>query len=217
MAKTTRRRRPTRTTVPSDYFDTGEPVRPAQRQFIDDLLRQRFVPENFNEQELLDRYNTNRIDKHGASALIDALRTLPRVYRGGRAAGRTADLPGVPPGRYCLCGGRNPEFYRVRHGEGQFDGWTYLDIQASNEFHPITSVGRARRVLEEINIDPKLAAVRYAQLLGKCFNCGRALTNRVSRKVGCGAICATKTGWYDEYTITLLEEAAQREGANHHE
>jgi hypothetical protein len=133
MAKTTRRRRPTQTTVPSDYFDTGEPVRPAQRQFIDDLLRQRFVPENFNEQELLDRYNTNRIDKHGASALIDALRTLPRVYRGGRAAG------------------------------------------------------------------------------------GRALTNRVSRKVGCGAICATKTGWYDEYTITLLEEAAQREGANHHE
>jgi hypothetical protein len=217
MAKTTRRR-PTRTTVPSGYLDTGEPVRPAQRQFIDDLLGQRFVPEDFSEQELLDRYNTNRIDKHGASTLIDALKALPRVYRGGRAAGRTADLPEVRAGRYCLYGAHGaPEFYRVRHGEGQFDGWTYLDIQASDEFHPITSVGRARRVLEEINTDPKRAAVRYSHLLGKCFNCGRSLTNRVSRKVGCGAICAEQTGWYDEYTIALLEEAAQREGTNHHE
>jgi hypothetical protein len=210
MTKTTRRR-PTRTTVPSGYLDTGEPVRPAQRQFIDDLLGQRFVPEDFSEQELLDRYNTNRIDRHGASALIDALKALPRVYRGGRAAGRTADLPSVPAGRYCIFGGTGSKarFYRIRHGKDQFDGWTYLDIQASDNFYPVTSVREARRILEEIQRDPKRAAKRYAHFLRKCYRCGRTLTNEVSRKVGCGATCAAKTGWYNSETIAMLEEAGE--------
>lgn len=205
------RRRMVRTTVPPDYLSQEEPIRPAQRQYIEGLIRERLVPDGFSDQDLLDRYQTDRIDGTGASSLIDALKALPRVYRGGRAAGRTADLPSVPAGRYCIFGGTGSKarFYRVRHGKDQFDGWTYLDIQASDNFYPVTSVREARRILEEIQRNPKGAAERYAHFLRKCYRCGRILTNEVSRKVGCGAICAAKTGWYNTETIAMLEEAGE--------
>jgi hypothetical protein len=201
-----------RTTVPPDYLDIGgEPIRSAQRNFIENLLEQREVPADFSSQDLLDRYREDRIDKDRASELIDALLVLPRVYRGGRAAGRTADLPEVPAGRYCIFGGpgSKAQFYRVRHGGGQYQGWTYLDSQISDDFYPVIGVGKARRILENINKDPKRAAERYSHLLGKCYRCGRTLTNTVSRHIGCGPICARKTGWYSSETIAMLEEAGE--------
>jgi hypothetical protein len=186
-------------------------MRPAQRTFVETLLEQRDVPPDFASQSLLDKFKEDKITRSEASVLIDALKALPRVYRGGRAAGRTADLPDVPEGRYCIFGGSGSaaQFYRVRRGSGQYEGWTYLDIQASDDFYPITNISRARRILEEINNDPMAAAVRYSHLLGKCFCCGRILTNKVSRKIGCGPICARKTGWFSQHVIAQLEAAGE--------
>lgn len=207
------RRQLARTSVPAGYLDSLDPMRRAQRNFIETLTEQRDVPPDFAHQSLLNKFKEDKITKAEASNLIDALKALPRVYRGGRAAGRTADLPDVPPGRYAIIDGqgKSPNFYRVRRGEGQFDGWTYLDIQASEDYYPITNIDKARRILKNINTDPRTAAVRYSQLLGKCFSCGRTLTNSVSREVGCGEICAVKTGWFDEYTIARLRAAGQQE------
>lgn len=203
------RRQPVRSKPPQEYFDSLDPMRPAQRDYIETLLSQRDVPPGFASEGLLDKFKEDKITRTEASSLIDALKALPRVHRLDRAAGRTADLPDVPEGRYCIFGGpgSSAQFFRVRRGKGQYEGWTYLDAQASDTFYPITNIGRARRILDQINKDPKKAAVRYSHLLGKCFKCGRILTNKVSRKVGCGAICAGRTGWFDQQIVRLLEEA----------
>jgi hypothetical protein len=77
-------------------------MRPAQREFIESLLEERDVPSGFRAQNLLDKFQRNKITNRNASELIDALRTLPRAYRGDYAAGRVVDLPNVPSGRYCI-------------------------------------------------------------------------------------------------------------------
>lgn len=160
MART--KRRPGRSTPPPDYL-LGEPIRPAQWQYIETLLGQRQVPDEFSAHTLLDKFHRDLLDKDSASDLIDALKALPRVFRGGRAAGRSADLPNVPPGRYCIFGGTGSkaQFYRVRYGSGQFEGWAYLDIQSDGGFYPVTSTAQARRILEAIQRDPQRAAERY--------------------------------------------------------
>lgn len=207
MAK--KRKKAARTQVPSSYLAVADPpASGAQRAYIERLLRERTIPETFEHWRMIQFFQENKLDKNSASILIDALSHLPRVYRGRRAAGRTADLPEVPAGHYCLHGTHGKaDFYRVRHGEAEFDGWTYLDIQAGPEFHPITDLRRARQVLEDIHKDPKRAAERYAHLLRRCFRCRQELTNRLSRKVGCGAVCAAKSGWYTQEIVDLLKRA----------
>lgn len=185
-------------------------MRFAQRGFIEKLLEEREVPAGFRAQNLLDRFYANNLNNRKASDLIDALRSLPREYRGGHAAGRIVDLPDVLPGRYCIYG-RNSraDFYRVMHGKNQYTGWLYLAVQASEDFYPITGIARARVVLGLIHSNPQEAAQRYGRLLGKCFSCGRILTNDVSRSIGCGPVCAKKYTWFDLKTIRALERAGE--------
>jgi hypothetical protein len=83
-------------------------------------------------------------------------------------------------------------FYRVRRPTvGKFAGYTFVDAQASDDFHPLR--GQAgREVLARIAADPDTAAADYGSRIGKCSACRRTLTDQESIDRGRGPDCQAK-------------------------
>ena len=120
--------------------------------------------------------------------------SVPTEFLPGKG---TQKPPVVPDGRYALSWKMGPVFFfKVNTPtEGKWAGFTFIDLQASDEFYPIKDKDRKREILEAIAEDPQKAAERYGQEIGACGICGRTLTNEVSRKRGIGPICAGERGW----------------------
>lgn len=85
-------------------------------------------------------------------------------------------------------GGAPVKFYRIKAKGNR----VYVDAQASDEYHALRSPQSLEMVLKAILKDPKLAAERYADELGRCYRCGRTLTDETSRSVGMGPECRSK-------------------------
>ena len=86
-------------------------------------------------------------------------------------------------------GGAPVKFYRVKRVQ---NGRTYIDAQGSDEYWPVRSPQSISMVLRAILGDPKKAAELYASSLGKCYRCGRTLTDETSRSIGMGPECRSK-------------------------
>ena len=108
----------------------------------------------------------------------------------GRSVPAPSPLPVVEDGRYAIDIDDTTKFYRVNTGR---DGRKWLDVQASDDFHPIHNYATKHAILTAIAADPRAALVRYGQLLGKCGICGRTLTDEQSRSDGIGPICNGRT------------------------
>lgn len=134
-------------------------------------------------------------DARQASALIEWLLGLP--VRGGEAPPSDA-APGieVAAGRYALVGEDGTiKFYAVdRPTEGRWAGYTFVNALGSDERYPIRNRDARDRVLRGIAADPMGAMIRYGHELGRCGNCGRALTDETSRAAGIGPDCARHLG-----------------------
>jgi Family of unknown function (DUF6011) len=108
-------------------------------------------------------------------------------------------LPDVPAGRYAV---ENEEdilrFYIVdRPDKGNWKGFVFVSVLASDEKHPIRGNAAKRTILEKIvEAGPKQAAERFGREIGACAICGRTLTDPVSREIGIGPICREGSGWY---------------------
>lgn len=112
-------------------------------------------------------------------------RTAPRTT-GGRPA--YAPLPQVPAGYYAVPGEDGAlKFYRVKITDR---GRVYLDVQASDDLHRIP-FGAYRAILGKIAQNPAAAGKAYADNLGRCYVCGRTLTDDESRSLGIGPKCRT--------------------------
>lgn len=81
------------------------------------------------------------------------------------------------------------KFYRVKVTKSNY---VYVDIQASDDLHEVRNTRRVMDVLSEIVDDAEGCARRYAKELGRCYRCGRTLTDETSRARGIGPDCATK-------------------------
>lgn len=127
------------------------------------------------------------------SAKITALLAMPVVT----AKPAVVPTPDVPAGRYAVDGEDGAlKFYRVdRPTEGRWAGRTFVNVQASDELHPIRGRAAANAILAKIAVDPRTAMVRYGHELGHCGYCGRTLTDPVSRERGIGPVCASKLGY----------------------
>lgn len=200
-----------RTAPPADLKGGGfiEATQP-QLDFIQSLLEERDVPTDSEKSALIDAYENHNLGIPEGSELIRWLQSQPKIH-GGLAGGRTADMPDVPAGRYAVDGEDGTlKFYRVRKVEkGKWAGWTFVDVQASSDFYPIRGLKAVRPILTKIAEDPREAAVRYGQELGRCCICGRTLTNDVSRHYGIGPVCAGRTGWFGQLEINELARAGE--------
>ncbi len=101
----------------------------------------------------------------------------------------------VASGHYALLVDGIVKFYRVNNvTEGRWAGYTFVDAQASDEYHKVGREGSAR-VLAAIAADPQAAMKLYGISLGRCGHCNRTLTDETSRAAGIGPICAGRMGW----------------------
>jgi hypothetical protein len=115
------------------------------------------------------------------SALIEAKKTALRIQT-------APERPNVPTGRYAAGPEDATKFYRVVNKDGRYS----LFVYASDEQHLISNWATVLHVLREIEVDPQAAAVRFGKEIGRCYACGRTLTDPVSRELGLGPDCRNK-------------------------
>lgn len=166
---------------------TVKPASERQIKFIHDLLERKQLSEDADVEACKQQATT--MDSQRASRWIDELLKRPDKERIRRA---DVDLPDVPAGRYAVDNEDGElRFYVVDRPErGQWAGWVFLDVMASDERHPIKGVEAKRTILQKI-LDAGVyeAMVRFGHELRVCGNCGRTLTNRISRELGIGPVC----------------------------
>lgn len=119
------------------------------------------------------------IPKKRASDVISTLIPLPWAKRDA------ANMPDVPDGRYAI-----PKedgtlmFYSVKKG----DFVTFVDVWASDARWPVKDSKERWRILSAIKTDPD-AGPRFGREIGRCYVCGRTLTDETSRALGIGPVC----------------------------
>lgn len=135
--------------------------------------------------------------KNAASQFISTYKGLPRkapvsFVPAGETPERLAVSPvaaDVADGRYAVEHEGTLKFFKVKNGRRP--GFVFLDVQASDEWHSIRNVSRIKEILALIAADGD-AAARYGRELGKCYRCGRTLTDATSRSLGIGPDCRAK-------------------------
>jgi hypothetical protein len=157
-----------------------------------DLSGIRHMPPDFVERRKEEA--RTKLTKGIASRWIEELKALPdnsgpepdsAVRYGGLAVGV------IPDGRYAIEDEGVLKFYKVKNGHSR----VFVDVRASDDWHPLTRVESRNRVVTAISEDPKAASIRYGKELGRCGVCGRTLTDEHSRRAGIGPICAGRSGW----------------------
>lgn len=135
-----------------------------------------------------------------ASEIIGQLKELPKRP----TTQRQAVALDVPAGRYAIENTQGElRFYQV---------WRPKDnskVVRVYVFHgPDSSpVHRAAEpaILEAISEDVRGAAIRYGNEIGSCSNCGRRLTNRISRELGIGPVCGGRMFASDDWSREVKE------------
>ena len=125
-----------------------------------------------------------------ARETIDRLLKMPKV---ARAAAPAEGFVKVDPGYYGVEYDGVLRFYRVKEGKGRWAGRTFVNRYASDHF---AKIGRheayeSRRL---IAADPQAAAERFGKEIGRCYVCGRQLTDELSRSLGIGPDCRGRRG-----------------------
>lgn len=99
----------------------------------------------------------------------------------------------VPNGHYAVEVDGVTKFYKVNTPvQGKWKGFTFVEVQASDDFWPLRDRAARARVLELIGSNVRAALVLYGLRLGRCGVCGRTLTDEDSRSRGIGPVCEGK-------------------------
>lgn len=103
----------------------------------------------------------------------------------------------VPGGYYAVVDpdDNRLKFYRVDKGTGRWEGYTFLKVQASDDWYRCKARDYRLRILLEIAKDPDAASKRYATELGRCRKCNRTLTDHDNNPYfdeGYGPECGAK-------------------------
>lgn len=119
------------------------------------------------------------------SAMIDAKRAAKRLQQSD------IKTPVVTDGRYAVSGADGTtKFYRVVNKGGSYK----LFVYASDQQHLIGNWRTVLGILMQIAADgEQAAALRFGTELGRCYTCGRTLTDATSRALGQGPDCRSKS------------------------
>jgi len=124
----------------------------------------------------------SELPKLRMSQVIEQLKDLPWQKKEGKGE---SGMPEIPNGRYAI-----PKddgtlmFYSVKKGKFV----TFVDVWASDARWPIRNGAERKRILEAIKADPD-AGPRFGREIGRCYVCGRTLTDETSRRLGIGPVC----------------------------
>jgi len=214
----------------------NDPISPEQKKYIRDLVGKRDISSLSQAQQEfladLSDENLNRMVNYQASAAIQALLACPYKKPVAPAAmpsdatdvedGPAPEMPKTPEpvgeGYYFIVDPTNQQerFFRVRHGKagGRWEGYVFLDVQASDYFYSVTNKQHRDAVLAEIAKDPVKSMNEYGLRLGRCGVCNRTLTDRDSILRGIGPICAAKLGPTPEQEDTLRRLGLLKNGTD---
>lgn len=110
-----------------------------------------------------------------------------------KAAPAAAPQTTVPDGYYGVTEDGVLKFFKVRTpDQGKWAGFTFLDIQASDDFYPIKDRVRKAAILDQIAADTMGALQAYGHGIGRCGICNRTLTDPESIEMGIGPKCAAR-------------------------
>lgn len=165
---------------------TGRPATDRQVSFIQSLIQDKDTTSTGVDFALLLESGLTTAQ---ASKVIDRLLECPRK---AAPAPKEAQAPEVEDGAYALEFDGQMRFFHVRSPKsGRWEGYTFVDEQASDDRYPVRNRDRRDRVLAAISADPE-ALARYGQELGVCGRCMRTLTDEESRRLGIGPVCRSK-------------------------
>jgi Family of unknown function (DUF6011) len=169
------------------------------RQLVETRIGRALTDEELNRMSMLDKFEASDIIDREIDRRKQIDLTSPQAAALGSLVKEDAEEQrGVPDGRYAV---ENPttgilQFYVVRTpGQGRWCGYTFVDVQASDETYPLKNREARLAVLAAIAVDPAEASMRYGREIGRCGVCGRTLTNEVSRDLGIGPVCREGRGW----------------------
>lgn len=100
------------------------------------------------------------------------------------------DFSAIPDGYYALRTDEGVKFYRV--STSKRNSYKNVQVQASDNLHMLfgkAGIAVLHKLVEAGLVDSQKL---YAQELGRCYVCGRTLTDEESRAAGIGPICAGK-------------------------
>jgi Family of unknown function (DUF6011) len=189
---------------------SGPKITPPQRKYLLDLIQKKQVkPDQEGKLDLImkclrisEDSEEYGMSKAKASELIDWFVKQPDKPRHLQPMAATEankqQWPKVPAGRYAVPNQVDVlQFYTVDcPTEGRWAGYTFLSVWASDEKHPIRNTETKLAILNKIAADPKAAAERFGQEIGRCGICGRTLTDATSRSIGIGPVCRENSEWY---------------------
>jgi hypothetical protein len=185
-----------------------DPITDKQSGMIAYLMRTRDASNLPEAQEKFLRTQSNwaRMNRQQASNAIAALQLCDELpTTANKMAGDEAHSPGadslrpavgvsIPEGRYWI-GYPEDRFIKVdKPTEGRWSGYTFVHVQASDNFFPVRDRAKREEILQEIAKDPLESMRQYGLKLGVCGRCGLTLTNEVSRSIGFGPICCEALG-----------------------
>jgi hypothetical protein len=179
-----------RTAVPTAYAE-----RPTERQlqYLRGLWVEKRVDKLSKEQfDWLDGQFNKPTDEQFLGVTVkrasDVISELVKLdTRDDIVRRQNPEAADVPAGRYAV---ENDEgelrFYRLWIGKTGYMKLYVLHGPDSSEI-PYPAMVAILKKIEKAGIEA--CAIRYGQEIGACSNCGRRLTNRISRELGIGPVC----------------------------
>jgi len=180
-----------------NLYDKFNAASERQLAFLHKLREERVVSEDLEADIAFELEQPHGPTKRGVSALIDDLLEAPKKVQFRSGPTQKTSLPDVPAGYYAVEGrdGRL-RFLKVdRPDEGPWAGWTFVKVQAGDEFHRLRGDQPEKALQAILAYGTKEASIRYGKEIGACGVCGRTLTDETSRANGIGPVCAQKMGW----------------------
>jgi len=116
-------------------------------------------------------------------------------------------LSALPPGRYALPkAGTTLEDNELRF----YHCWESRDKQAKRLYVLFGPSGSKMPYPAQMSVAQMIikegireCAIRYGKEIGSCSNCGRRLTNRISRELGIGPVCGGRMFGGDEWSAEI--------------
>lgn len=175
-----------------------QPATDPMKRLIDNLLVER---EHINmTPDVIDGIKANKAQAH---RFITFLLAQPKVTQipaplkvevlvevKPEPARSRLDFSAIPDGYYALNAEGVTKFYRV--STSKRNGFKNVQVQASDNLHMLFGKAGIAVLHKLVEAGLKDAQALYASELGRCYVCGRTLTDEESRAAGIGPICRDK-------------------------